>query len=516
MGHLVWIGLLLAVVAAGVVRCNGLGAEDFWFDELHTLADSAARRGELEALPHGVVLRGVPRFTDLTPASTLASVWRGMAEDAHPPLYFVITHAWRRWFGDTEGAVRSLSVLCSLLTFIPLALLLGGTSWRRFSAAVLVVMTFSYADVFMAQQARPYALAMLPVCWASFLLLRMESRWAGPTCWIRVALAVAYGVALLCAMLTHYFAALPLLAHAAYGLVRFRGRLLASWLAACLTAVGAWMLIWGPTFLLQRAMIADQPWLFEDRTNHLIRTLARGADLPIRLLFDHTHFTVSATRSISGIGLLLAAAWLMRRSKRRGPRVALPLIVALLYAVPTLILLVIDLGSGRQMLAHLRYAYFAWPGLVGLIALAVARLSHRGRFVAVAAFAVAAAFTLRLPTQRTPDARIAAAIIEQSSEPGDVLLYEAIGWPQRWSSRMYAEVSYHLREVDPPFVMLHEPPGDSLLQDLRTFDRIIVVCPRPGVNPNPLPGTFELVQRPWGYIDQVGWIYVFGRAGDAR
>ncbi len=505
--------LLLIVVAAGVVRFYRIGAEDYWLDELHTLADSAARRGELEALPHGVLLRDVPRFTDLTQHSTLSAVWRGMVEDAHPPLYFTLVNLWRRWFGDTEAAVRALSALCSLLTLIPVALLFRQASWRRFGTPALVLMAFSYADLFMAQQARPYTLAILLICWASFLLVTMEARWEHVTRLMQVALALAYGLTLFGALLTHYFAALPLLAHVVYALTRFRRRLLVSWLMSCLTAATCWLLIWGPAFLAQRAMIAHQPWLLEPRPDHLIRTLKRVADLPMRLLFDYPPFSFSTARSIAGAGLILVIAWLIRSSNRRGQRTGLTLLFVMSYALPTLILLGIDLFTDRQMLAHLRYCYFALPGLIGLGVLAFDGLSHRRRLVAAITFAAGTMLTLRLPTQHTPDARLAAAIIEQTAEPDDVLIYEAVTWPEHWASRMYAEISYYLQHTDRPFVMLRKPPEAQLLDDLRTFNRIVVVSPRPDVIPNPLPGEYELAQEPSGYIDQIGWVYVFGRGG---
>ncbi len=67
----IFAGLLAATALASGLRLYGLGDQAYWLDELHSMANSAGRRGEFEALPHGVILEAVPRFPDLTAATSL-------------------------------------------------------------------------------------------------------------------------------------------------------------------------------------------------------------------------------------------------------------------------------------------------------------------------------------------------------------------------------------------------------------------------------------------------------------
>lgn len=73
-----------------VVRVHHLNVENFWQDEIHSMYNSACARGPAERIPHGVILRDLPRYSDLTPQSTLSGVWRTLDDDSHPPVYFML------------------------------------------------------------------------------------------------------------------------------------------------------------------------------------------------------------------------------------------------------------------------------------------------------------------------------------------------------------------------------------------------------------------------------------------
>ncbi len=110
------------VLAAGL-RLLALGSDDYWLDELHSLMNSGGRYAASYALPHGEILYDLERPTDLAAGAGVADVWRTTQRDAHPPLYFVLLHGWRRLFGSEPFAVRSLSVIFSVLSLVPLALM---------------------------------------------------------------------------------------------------------------------------------------------------------------------------------------------------------------------------------------------------------------------------------------------------------------------------------------------------------------------------------------------------------
>ena len=509
-----WLGgLLLTLAVAMGVRFIGLGGEEFWLDEWHSMANSAAWRAELESIPHGIVVRdGRPRAHAPSEVG-LSSVWHGMVEDTHPPLYFVVLNIWRRGVGDSELAVRLLSTCCSLMALLCAALLFTVTRSFGQSLAVAFVTAFCYGDIVFAQQARPYTLALWAICGASTLLFWMHAdgsssnrarRWVG---------GIFYSIFLLMALLTHYFAVLPLAAHGVFASLRFRGRALVVWLCATGAAALFWVVLWGPSFLEQWQTIMHQPWLIEKHPDRLWRTLLRVTDLPMRLLFAHDPFSFSVTRSIAGAGIVLVAVWLLK-SRNGGCRSdGLALFFLLSYAIPVGVLLLIDLVGSRQMLAQtqLRYAYIALPGFIGLLVLASARVSRQRRWIALATFAVGVALTLRLPARNTPDARAAAALIASEYRPGDILIYDAVTWPSHWALRQYTIIHHYLPDSEVPFVLLDDSPTQELLSELRSFDRFIVVCSRPNAIPNPLPDAYELAKPKSGYIDEIGWVFVFER-----
>jgi len=99
-------------------------------------------------------------------ALTLHQLWTDVPRyETHPPMYYSMLAGWRQLFGATEAALRSLSVLASVLTIAAVACagrvlrsLPGGDVTALVAALFLAVNTGSIAY---AQQARPYALETL-------------------------------------------------------------------------------------------------------------------------------------------------------------------------------------------------------------------------------------------------------------------------------------------------------------------------------------------------------------------
>ncbi|MFC3655088.1 hypothetical protein ACFOPN_05165 [Xanthomonas hyacinthi] len=133
-----WPALAFAAIAA--CACGfafvGLGASDYWIDELYTL----------HVMGHG---------------QGLAELWRRALSDTHPPLYYVLLYAWSQLAGDSEAALRLPSAVAAVL-----ALGVFGVGLRRvFSPAALAFAVAAGAvSVFwfeQSQNARSYALCLL-------------------------------------------------------------------------------------------------------------------------------------------------------------------------------------------------------------------------------------------------------------------------------------------------------------------------------------------------------------------
>lgn len=122
--------MLLALLLAAFLRFYRLDAQSFWNDE-----GNAARAAE----------RPIPLVLDAAEG------------DIHPPGYYLILHVWRGLAGESEFALRSLSVVCGVLT-VALTYRLG---LRLLGAAAGVggatLASLSPLAIYYSQEARMYA-----------------------------------------------------------------------------------------------------------------------------------------------------------------------------------------------------------------------------------------------------------------------------------------------------------------------------------------------------------------------
>src|ERR1043165_5261778 len=91
--------LAVIVLVAALLRIPTLGKDSLWVDELWSWT--------------------ISRYSSLQDVILL-----GCANDVHPPGYQTLLWGWMRIFGDSEVAMRSLSVVAGLAT-VPMMFLLG-------------------------------------------------------------------------------------------------------------------------------------------------------------------------------------------------------------------------------------------------------------------------------------------------------------------------------------------------------------------------------------------------------
>lgn len=501
--------LFTALTVAAGVRLYGLGDEDFWLDEIHTLTATAGNREVFEAVPHATILPEVTRFTDMQPDTGPADVWRTMTVDSHPPSYFIIHQAWRRLAGDGEYRARFPAALFSVLAILPIVLILREYGQHRAALIAAFLLALSYAHIHMAQQARPYSLGMLLVGLSFWTLTKMQARgatrgWLNLGIWGAAHALVTYG-----ALLTHYFAVLPLLGQAVYVALRLRRRTLGAWGVSVFIVGVAYVLTWGPSVRAQLQFTSAHAWLLEQDGHHVWRTLLRAADLPVRLTLMHEDFAISEARSLAGVLILGVALILLFHRRMKGAAV-----FAAWYFAALATLVMIDLAANRQTLTHTRYISVLAPGLIGMLSLAILGLGRSLRVVVIGAVLFGVATTLQLPTQSNPQNRFAVREIVSRLQPSTLLVFDASGWQPFWVSQMYHNVAYYLRESLleplPPVVLLREEPDEELRQGMAAFDRLVVVSPRVDAIPNPLPSTHGPVDRS-PYVPQIGFVYAFDR-----
>jgi uncharacterized membrane protein len=132
----------------------------------------------------------------------------------HPPLYWLLIRFWMQAFGNSTNALRSLSVIFSVLTFPALYWL----CWKLFSSAIVssiavALVAVSPVHIFQAQNARPYSLWILMIVVSSAALLRALRR-------DRTLNWVIYGVTLALSLYTYLFSIFVLISHGIYVIIR--------------------------------------------------------------------------------------------------------------------------------------------------------------------------------------------------------------------------------------------------------------------------------------------------------
>jgi 4-amino-4-deoxy-L-arabinose transferase-like glycosyltransferase len=342
--------LLLIVLFALGLRLYRLDAQSLWYDE---------------------------GFSVYLARMDLDQLTARTAADIQPPLYYYLLHSWIGLFGESEAALRGLSVLFGILT-VPL---IYAMAWRLFRsrlagllAALLVAV--SPLHIWYGQEARMYTLLTFLCLLSSYIMLLVIQAKSRGT---EVALWIAFSLTSIAAVYTHYFAFFILVFQALYLLLVWLGRGLRPsrlLLGGAASAVVIWL--------------AYIPWL-----PHLLSRL--GADVsywPGRLKLDEIFVDVALSfvggESIpEAVGVVLALGYglalvgcviaLVVNAGRaeRPPDMATeyPTVFLLLYLVlPVALILALSFSSPKF---NARYAMVSHPALVLVLAGGLAALWQR-------------------------------------------------------------------------------------------------------------------------------------------
>jgi len=150
--HIFW---LLGIIFLGFgLRCCGLDQKTLWIDEVGSLLTVRQSWGDM--------MRYIVNI------------------DAHPPLYYMLLSVWTRFFGMSEIALRSLSVLLGSLVILGFYFL--GRTWihKDFGLLLAFLSAISNYQVYFSQEARPYILVLLVFCVSYALFMRWVRK---PSVW---------------------------------------------------------------------------------------------------------------------------------------------------------------------------------------------------------------------------------------------------------------------------------------------------------------------------------------------
>jgi len=135
---------ILIILLAAAVRFHELGTQSLWNDEGNSYVQATR---------------------------TVSQIVDNAARDIHPPGYYLLLAGWVRMMGTSEFALRSLSVLASIITVA----FTFGIGRRLFNTAVgalaATIMAFNTFSIYYAQEARMYALLAMWSAAAFWLLI---------------------------------------------------------------------------------------------------------------------------------------------------------------------------------------------------------------------------------------------------------------------------------------------------------------------------------------------------------
>ncbi len=138
----------LIIAVATAIRAYDIGRQSLWTDELFSRY-----------------------YADLF---GLKFLWTtGLLRENSPPLYYMAIEGWMWLFGTSEAALRSLSLIASVLT-LPLIYLIGCELFdRRRALLAMLVFALSPLQIDFAQEARTYALLLIPIAVVLLALARL-------------------------------------------------------------------------------------------------------------------------------------------------------------------------------------------------------------------------------------------------------------------------------------------------------------------------------------------------------
>ncbi|HEV8637996.1 MAG TPA: glycosyltransferase family 39 protein [Chloroflexota bacterium] len=376
---------LLVTLVAFLARCWELGRQSFWWDEAYS---AVVARGSLSEIVRTVA-----------------------ADDFHPPLHYMLLHAWRLVAGETEYALRFTSVAFGTAT-IALAFALGR---RLFGAggglAAAILAAASPFLWYYATEARMFA----PAAFLALLMLWLAHRRA----WVGLGLCAAL------ALYTYYYSLFVL---APVGLLALAsGRRAIRGYAGALALAAGLYLPWLPV-LLGRTRAWESPWTPPTSPLRVLAwtwpTLLTGIPDQAVWGLDWPRYAMLAVAGGLAAVLVLSLA-LRPPPDRRG---------GLLYAAAAglLPLGLIALVALARPIYHPRYAAPAAPGLYLALAGAIVLPSRALRPLRLLlALALAGLFGWGLVRYADgsglarDDYRSAVRSIEAAEQPGDAAIYNA-------------------------------------------------------------------------------------------
>ena len=449
-----WGAPSLVLLVAFGLRLFRLGDANLWWDE--ALAVWGVRKG-------------------------LLSVTLWTAGDVHPPLYFWSLWAWVQFAGESEFAMRALSVAFGLLT-VAVVYSLGTLIAGRTTGSLAALFTgLSRFHIWWSQEMRMYVLAGLAGTLSLYLFMRWlrtqssdaqsDTRSKSPSPPLLLTLCV---LATICALYTIYLmASLVLVENVIILTVLARPRgyrrrgLLRRWVAAqfaIVVAFGGWLLVsWGR----MRTWSVSEPFDPVLLVRLYVTLLTTGISVNVHRYTGAAFFPMAVL--LLGAGLI-AGEWLRSRQSRRSePLEALTLLLNLM--LPGLAIYLASVPRGLFYVPKVEARYFLpfAPAFWVLLAWSVVVVGRKWRTAAwVCGCSLVALSLVLLPGYyggrhlRDELQTMVRAIVSQA-EGGDVVLLDSGG---RYPLFLYYYEGFSDDLWRPPVVKIPPDEGDLKAEDV--------------------------------------------------
>lgn len=407
-----------------------------------------------------LVLAAVTRFYGLTQTAiwcdegssllmsqySFALTWFHSAHDVHPPLYYLLLHAWMSVFGDGIFSIRAMSALPGVATVALAVWLMHLISTRRAAVLAGVLLAMLPIAVRYSQEVRMYSLMGFWLVGATIALVYWVRR---PE---RHRYLVIYALLMTASFYTHYFTGLCVLSHWFYLLVlRLQGpekhKLItrpAWWIAnvAIVVMYAPWIpsLVDQLTHIPQLKVGGDVGWIPPVTLYSLpsaiwqFFTLGDGRDVlwPLYILLPLAMAVVAAVVAL-----------------RDSSEYRFQVLVVAYTFLPLLVIFVVSFAT--PLLVE-RYLMFAAIGLPLILAFAIDQLERRFRYLALALLVVVLGVELNgLKTNYSVDAEqfdVLVNYVNQHYEPGDRIVVSDLFW-------YFGYVYYNRTNAQP---LLYTPP----------------------------------------------------------
>jgi hypothetical protein len=242
-------------------------------------------------------------FTLTTVPKPLSQIVSGVAENIHPPLYFILLHYWTQlpWPMSPVASMRAMSVTWMLLATVVIYLLWLRREEIRFQQMFLALWVLSPCLLLHARMARSYSMQLA----LASLAIYTAPQWAEqPRNWKWLLAYIGSSAALL---YTHYLSGLAVAAGVCVIFLFKRRFILAATQVALLTILYA---PWVPVLASKLGQIGSSYQLESYEGGSIISDqIVRFAYLFVSFTFGETHSTVSLLLSVVLAPILIYSLW---------------------------------------------------------------------------------------------------------------------------------------------------------------------------------------------------------------